>query len=66
MRMVSQVRGDESVRRVMQESTVTIEEVEDEVVNSRRDRYVQQLRTRLKRKNGQRSEEETEDESRHV
>ena len=33
MRMVSQVRGNESVRRVMQESTVTIEEVEDEVVD---------------------------------
>ena len=33
MRMVSQARGNESVRRVMQESTVTIEEVEDEVVD---------------------------------
>ena len=33
VRMVSQVRGNESVRRVMQESTVTIEEVEDEVVD---------------------------------
>ena len=33
MRMVSQVRGNESVRRVMQESTVTIEEVEGEVVD---------------------------------
>ena len=32
MRMVSQARGNESVRRVMQE-TVTIEEVEDEVVD---------------------------------
>ena len=32
VRMVSQARGNESVRRVMQESTVTIEEVEDEVV----------------------------------
>ena len=31
--MVSQARGNESVRRVMQESTVTIEEVEDEVVD---------------------------------
>ena len=29
--MVSQARGNKSVRRVMQESTVTIEEVEDEV-----------------------------------
>ena len=33
VRMVSQARGNESVRRVMQESTVTIEEVEDEVVD---------------------------------
>ena len=33
MRMVSQARGNQSVRRVMQESTVTIEEVEDEVVD---------------------------------
>ena len=33
MRMLSQARGNESVRRVMQESTVTIEEVEDEVVD---------------------------------
>ena len=31
--MVSQARGNESVRRVMQESTVTIEEVEYEVVD---------------------------------
>ena len=33
MRMVSQARGNESVRRVTQASTVTIEEVEDEVVD---------------------------------
>ena len=33
VRMVSQVRGNESVRRVTQESTVTIEEVEDEVID---------------------------------
>ena len=33
VRMVSQARRNESVRRVMQESTVTIEEVEDEVVD---------------------------------
>ena len=33
VRMVSQARGNESVRRVMQESTVTSEEVEDEVVD---------------------------------
>ena len=33
VRMVSQVRGNASVRRVTQESTVTIEEVEDEVVD---------------------------------
>ena len=33
VRMVGQARGNESVRRVKQESTVTIEEVEDEVVD---------------------------------
>ena len=33
VRMVRQAQGNESIRRVMQESTVTIEEVEDEVVD---------------------------------
>ena len=58
MRMVSQARGNESVRRVMQESTVTIEEVEeDEVVDligmfnsyatSSRLRMVKEVRKRL-------------------
>ena len=33
MRVVSQARGNENVRRMMQESTVAIEEIEDEVVD---------------------------------
>ena len=63
VRMVSQVRGNESVRRVMQESTVMVEEVEDEVVD-----LIGMFNNceKFKRKNGQRSEEETENESRHV
>ena len=68
VRMVSQVRGNESVRRVMQESTFTIEEAEDEVVdligifnNFARSSNVRMVKEVKKRPKTGTSEEESEE-----